>query len=190
MAKKHHRFTLISEQPDIEQVMLLHQIRLGKDLERYKNHVYRMFNYTAWYLDYNDQELRKVAIAAAFHDLGIWTHETFDYLRPSEQLAMQYLEQHQLPDSWIIEIGLIIERHHQLQKYVGIYHSTVEAFRKADMADLCFGYVRGNLPFAAIEQATAHFPYLGFQGRLVHFAARQFFTNPFNPLPMLRWRNK
>jgi len=189
MGKKHQRFVLITEQADIEQVILLNQIHLGKDLERYKNHVYRMYNYAAWYLGYAESEMRKLAIAAVFHDLAIWTHHTFDYLGPSQQLAMQYLQLHHLPESWHLEVGLIIERHHQLQKYVGVYHPTVEAFRKAVLADLTFGYTRGKMPFAAIQQATLRFPYLGFQGRLVRFAARRFLHSPLNPLPMLRWGN-
>ncbi|CAN5407386.1 hypothetical protein BH09BAC1_BH09BAC1_13180 [soil metagenome] len=83
---------------------------------------------------------------------------------------------------------LIIERHHQLRPYEGIYKQTVEAFRLADLADLTRGYVRKKLPFAAVSQAVAVFPYLGFHQLLLKWTFRQFLQNPFNPLPMLRWR--
>lgn len=188
MTNKHHRFFLITEQPDIERTMLLYQIPMGKDLQAYKNHVYRMYNYAAWYVDYDETELRKLAIAAAFHDIGIWTHGTFDYLGPSEQTAMQYLKRFELPDAWNMEVALIIERHHQLLKYDGVFRKNVEAFRKADLADLSKGIARGKLPFAAIEQSVSAFPYLGFHVVLARFALRELLRNPFNPLPMLRLR--
>ena len=34
---------------------------------------------------------RKIAIAAAFHDLGIWPDHTFDYLAPSVRLTSAWL---------------------------------------------------------------------------------------------------
>ncbi len=189
MGKKHHRFSLITEHPDIEQAMLLYQLPIDKDLQAYKNHVYRMFNYAAWYINYDEDELRKLAIAAAFHDIGIWTHSTFDYLAPSEQTAMQYLQRFALPEAWSMEVGLMIERHHQVKQYNGLFRKNVEAFRKADLADLSKGLIRGKLPFAAVTQSVDVFPYLGFHGLLVGFAAKQFFAHPLNPFPMLRWRN-
>lgn len=181
-------FSLITEHPDLERAFLLYQIPLGKDLHAYKNHVYRMFNYAAWHIDYNDEHLPKLAIAAAFHDLGIWTHGTFDYLAPSEQVAMQYLQRINAPETWGMEIGLMIERHHQLPQYHGPYRQTVEAFRLADLADLTKGNIRGKLPFAAVQQTVAHFPYLGFHKLLVKLAIMQFLMHPLKPLPMLRWR--
>ena len=188
MVRKHKRFFLITEQPDIERAMLLYQIPLGKDLQSYKNHVYRMYNYAAWYVDYDKEELTKLAVAAAFHDIGIWTHNTFDYLGPSEQTAMQYIERYALPEEWNMEVALIIERHHQIGKYEGGFRKNVEAFRKADLADLTKGLARGKLPFAAIEQALEAFPYLGFHGLLIKLTLQELLQNPFNPLPMVRWR--
>jgi HD superfamily phosphodiesterase len=32
-------------------------------------------------------DLEKIAAAAVFHDLGIWTDRTFDYIAPSIALA-------------------------------------------------------------------------------------------------------
>jgi hypothetical protein len=188
MSKKRPPFALITEHPDIERAFLLHQIPMGKDLQAYKNHVYRMFNFAAWYVGYDEEHLQKLAIAAAFHDIGIWTHQTFDYLAPSEQEAMQYLSKYDLPEEWHMEIGLMIERHHQLRAYDGIYRNTVEAFRQADLVDLSKGLVRGKLPFAAVAKATATFPYLGFHLLLTKLAFRQFISHPLNPLPMMRWR--
>ena len=34
----------------------------------------------------------KIAVAAVFHDIGIWSNKTFDYLEPSVALAREYLK--------------------------------------------------------------------------------------------------
>ena len=36
-------------------------------------------------------ELEKIAVAAVFHDLGIWTNKTFDYIAPSVAIAREHL---------------------------------------------------------------------------------------------------
>ncbi len=62
---------------------------LKTDYNVYKNHVYRIYNYTVL-LDDDTTNYEKYAIAGVFHDLGIWTH-FFDYFKPSIQLAKEYL---------------------------------------------------------------------------------------------------
>jgi hypothetical protein len=37
--------------------------------------------------DQDRVDLEKIAVAAVFHDLGIWTNKTFDYIAPSVALA-------------------------------------------------------------------------------------------------------
>lgn len=73
----------------IEELFAAYSDVLGNDMEKYKNHVYRIFNYSL-YLSKNE-EAEKYAIAAFFHDIGIWTNHTFDYLQPSIALAKEYL---------------------------------------------------------------------------------------------------
>lgn len=60
---------------------------IGKDLLPYKNHVYRMINFVVALAkiamrDLTEEQLQKVQIAAAFHDIGIWTKNTVDYIDP------------------------------------------------------------------------------------------------------------
>ena len=47
--------------------------------------------------------LEKIAVAAVFHDLGIWTNHTFDYIAPSVALAREHLSACAQAD-WISEI--------------------------------------------------------------------------------------
>jgi len=49
-------------------------------------------------------EVEKIAAAAVFHDLGIWTDRTFDYIAPSIAIAREYLVARARED-WITGSG-------------------------------------------------------------------------------------
>jgi hypothetical protein len=75
--------------------------------------------------------------AAVFHDLGIWTAGTFDYLAPSIELARTWLtdenKQHLEP-----LVTAMIEQHHKIRQADAIT-SPVEVFRRADTIDVTLG---------------------------------------------------
>ena len=75
----------------LDAILSTHAEALGADFEGYRNHTYRVANLSAAQLSASAEEIEKVAIAAAFHDLGIWTDRTFDYLAPSAALARAFL---------------------------------------------------------------------------------------------------
>ncbi len=80
----------------LDEVLSAHAGALGADFEGYRNHAYRVANFclalTSTSTTAGDEErIAKIALAAAFHDLGIWTDATFDYLPPSNRLAKAYL---------------------------------------------------------------------------------------------------
>ncbi len=57
--------------------------------------------------NFGEIEKEKIQIAACFHDLGIWTASTLDYLSPSEIEASQHLKAHG-KDAWSAEILEVI----------------------------------------------------------------------------------
>ena len=69
--------------------------------------------------------LEKIATAAVFHDLGIWTDRTFDYLAPSIALAREHLAAHARED-WIAEISTMIAEHHKITTSIANPNSLVE----------------------------------------------------------------
>src|SRR5215831_5516732 len=83
----------------LDEVLSAHTAALGADLEGYRNHAYRVANFCfaltspAAETAGDPEQVAEVALAAAFHDLGIWTDETFDYLPPSIRLANVYLKE-------------------------------------------------------------------------------------------------
>lgn len=126
----------------------------------------------------------KAAIAAAFHDLGIWTDRTFDYLGPSAELARTFLEQQGRSDG-IPEVVAMIDNHHKITPYPGPW-PLAEAFRRADWVDVSLGALRFGLPRRLIRATCAEFPRAGFHWRLVQLAAARWRAHPLSPLPMVR----
>jgi hypothetical protein len=80
---------LLTGLPTVEDVLSDHASALSRDLTAYRHHVYRVVNLCVAIVGDNRVELEKIAVAAVFHDLGIWTNQTFDYIAPSIELARQ-----------------------------------------------------------------------------------------------------
>ena len=130
-------------------------------------------------------EVEKVAVAAVFHDLGIWTNKTFDYIAPSEALARQYLAA-QGRAHWIAEIETMIEDHHKITPSTASPGSLVEPFRRADWIDVTRGLRTFGVPRPFIESVFAMWPSAGFHWRLVKLTLERLRTHPLTPLPMVK----
>lgn len=78
---------ILTEHPTIDSLFEEWKVQLGRDYLPYRNHVYRVFNLASTLVGTVGEELEKLAVASAFHDVGIWLDETFDYLK--EKLAVQ-----------------------------------------------------------------------------------------------------
>ncbi len=158
---------------------------LGEDYDRYRNHVYRVFlNCLA--LDNDPGQDEKYAVAAVYHDIGIWTGLTFDYLYPSVQQVVIYLNQIGRPD-WIEEITAMIRWHHKMSRYGGEFKNSVENFRKADWIDVSWGVLYFGLPKRRIREYRRQFPNAGFHLFLLRQCVRHFLKHPLNPIPVLKW---
>ena len=170
----------------VDDILQTHALALGHDLPAYRNHVTRVLHFVFAIAPQLQSTAQPVLIAGAFHDLGIWTAHTFDYLDPSSQLAHDYLKKHGLESLWP-EVDQIIQQHHKLRAYTGPFEASVEAFRRADLVDLSLGLIRAGLPPQFIQAVRMQFPNAHFHARLVAFTGQQFLRTPWNPLPMMRW---
>ncbi len=157
---------------------------LGADLPKYRNHVYRVYN-NCLLIDGTKENQEKYAIAAVFHDIGIWTNHTIDYLAPSIEQAKQYLTS-QNRQSLEEEISLMIFWHHKISRYRGASEQTTTTFRKADWIDVSLGLVRFGLKRKEISKIREDFPNLGFHRFLLRKLIRNLFRHPLRPLPMFR----
>ena len=176
--------SLLTSVPTIDQVLHAHASDLGPDFVAYRNHVYRVVNLCAAMV--NDRVgLEKIAIAAVFHDLGIWTNKTFDYIAPSIALAREYLTAHGRA-ACIADIEGMIADHHKITPAHASRDSLVEPFRRADWIDVTRGLRTFGLPRSSIRPVLAEWPSAGFHWRLVQFTLERFRTHPLTPLPMVK----
>jgi hypothetical protein len=168
----------------VEDILDRWKDRTGNKHLGYKNHVYRMLNFCFALGKFTGEEKQKIIIAGCFHDLGIWTGKTFDYIPPSIGLAREYLGVHGL-EEWAPEIGLMIDQHHKLRKYPG--DEKTEVFRQGDLVDLSLGIVKCGLPGDYVKSVKTQFPNSGFHKGLVKLAANWVCRHPLNPVPVLKW---
>jgi len=175
---------MISSHKTIEDCLAIFKPVIGVDLEKYKNHVYRVF-LNCLLLDSESTNEEKYAIAAVFHDIGIWTNHTIDYLEPSIEHARTFLNATS-KENWEAEISLMIYWHHKPGKYTGDHSHTVEIFRKADWIDVSLGVKTFGLNRQKIKDAGKNFPNKGFHLFLIRKLFRNFLSHPLKPLPMFK----
>jgi hypothetical protein len=159
---------------------------IGADFAGYRNHVVRMAGFCFALRDCSAEERRKIAIAACFHDIGIWTARTLDYLRPSVRPAREYLAGQGL-DDWSEEVEAMILQHHKLRRVTVAPSPLVELFRQGDLVDFSLGLARFGLPRASIKQMKRRHPNAGFHRALARLVVRWVVRHPLNPAPMMRW---
>jgi len=112
-------------------------------------------------LDENKNNEQKYAIPAVFHDIGIWTDHTIDYLDPSiEQMKIYPSESRN--QNMVKEITLIIYWRHKINKYQGKFAAIVENFRMADWIDVSKGLFSFGLDRKVIKENRKIFPNKGF----------------------------
>jgi hypothetical protein len=177
---------LITAVPIVDDVLSAHRSVLGADFTFYRNHVYRVTNLCARFAPDDVVSREKIAIAATFHDLGIWTDCTFDYLEPSVRLATAYLARSGR-EEWTAEIAEMIREHHKISSYPVDAYPLVEAFRRADWIDVTRGLRHFGVSRAFVREIYAVWPDAGFHWRLVQLSLGRLRTNPRTPLPMVRW---
>jgi len=170
--------------PLLEEILGARKGEIGGDFAGYKNHVYRMINFCFAQGEFGAEERDKIIIAGCFHDIGIWTGRTFDYLPPSIASAREYLTQTNR-ETWIPEIALMIDQHHKLGKYPE--NQLTEVFRKGDLVDFSLGFVKCGLPNEYVKSVKKQFPNAGFHKGLAKLAGRWICRHPLNPVPVLKW---
>jgi hypothetical protein len=175
---------LLVSDPTIDNILNKYKTELGQYSEPYKNHVYRVFNLA---MTLGAEEIKpyfkEVSISAAFHDLGIWTDQSLDYLHPSVKLSFNYIHEHNLDVDRQL-VANIIENHHRLNRFGD--NSAVESFRKADMIDLSRGLIRFGINKEYMKQLYKSLPSRGFHLFIFREVIGHSVRNPFNPFPMLR----
>ena len=175
-----------TEIPTLDRLLAAHAAQIGRDLPAYRNHTYRVVNLCAALSSPEGPTLEKFALAAAFHDLGIWTDGTWDYLEPSVAQATAHLAATDRT-AWTEEIAAMIREHHKITPYRGPAGPTVETFRQADWIDVTRGLLRFGLRRSFLRALYSTWPDEGFHAFLVRQTWTRAKRHPLSPLPMFRW---
>lgn len=173
----------VADVPLVDGILAHWRAALGRDHAGYRHHVYRVLNgVRALGAPLDDRML----VAAAFHDLGIWSAGTFDYLAPSIAEARAWLtEAGRERDAAAVQA--MIAFHHRVRPYTGHFAALVEPFRRADWADVTLGVLPFGVPRPVLRTLRRRFPDAGFHRRLVALTGARLLRHPLDPLPMLRW---
>lgn len=160
---------------------------LGNDYRAYRHHVERLLVLCDWLAADAGASLDPLAlrVAAVYHDLGIWSDGTFDYLAPSTARATAWLEAQGRADL-APQVAAMIGQHHKVRP-AGPATDPVEIFRRADWMDVTLGLLNAGLPRTRYRELLRRHPDAGFHWRLVQLSVRRVLTNPLSPLPMFRW---
>ncbi|KAJ3322116.1 hypothetical protein HDV06_003567 [Boothiomyces sp. JEL0866] len=166
---------------------------IGADFAGYKSHCYRIYNLFHLYsVPANATEEKQLAIATAFHDIGLWTKNTVDYIDPSVEESKLYLKKHPdlLPSAYHDIVFAMIDNHHKIFEYKE--NAQVEAFRKADWADATLGFRTFGKSFQDIRAVRdfKKFPEAGFYNSLIRFAVHSLLRNPLGLLPMYQLKSR
>jgi hypothetical protein len=174
---------MLTRVPTIDDVLNDHAAALRGDFVGYRNHVYRVANLCVEMAGRG--ELEKIAVAAVFHDLGIWTRGTFDYIAPSVALARDHLVARGRED-WTAEVAQMIADHHKITSSTADPSSLAETFRRADWIDVTGGLRAFGIPRRLVSRLYATWPDAGFHWRLVTLTLERFRHHPLTPLPMVK----
>ena len=176
---------LLTSVPIVDRVLDHYRSALGHDFIAYQHHVYRVLNLCVALSPASASELEKIAIASVFHDLGIWTDHTFDYIAPSALLAREHLASHSQAE-WIPDVEAMIVNHHKITRAHAASGSLVEVFRRADWIDVSRGVRRFGLARSIVRSLFTNWPSAGFHWRLVELTVDRFRQHPLSPLPMVK----
>lgn len=178
--------SLITTHPRLDAALKEWAQSIGPNFNAYRNHCYYVLNVVNVLAQPTPGELDQVAIAAAFHDLGIWSDNTLDYLDPSADRARAYLAaQNREADFPAVEA--MIQGHHKITRCKGEHARLAEAFRRADWNFVSLGSIPMGVPRALRRKLLATFPNDGFHKMLLRLGRAEFLRRPWKPLPMMRW---
>ena len=132
----------------------------------YRAHVYRVINFARALSPTAPDLDDKLAIAAAFHDIGVF--DTLDYLVPSITAQDRWL-QRTGRQAWSEELAVVIAEHHRLTRYGADrpHAALAEAMRRADLIDVSQGVIRFGLPKTYVREVRRCFDASEFFTRVI-----------------------
>jgi len=138
---------------------------IGDDFAGYRGHLYRVLNYTLYFLNYDETNRDIIEFALVHHDIGLWSDQELAYLEPSIERAKQMNADKKLgyDDNLVFDL---IFNHHKVTSYKKKNAPLVNAFRKADWIDATKGRITKGMPLEFIHCVNGKIPANGFYDTL------------------------
>ncbi len=157
----------------------------GANLPTYRGHVHRVIGLVGLQTEVPAEVGNALGVAAFFHDAAIWFDGTWDYLPPSAARAVSELGGAGAEHAALVQA--MITEHHRIRKARSA-DPLVEAFRRADLTDVCAGLIPvPNSKRRDYRALTKEYPARGFRPLLVKAFARGVRENPLHPIPMIKF---
>lgn len=165
----------------------------GDDYEGYRGHIYRVLTYALHFLDESPSYQSVIGIALVYHDIGLWTNGTLNYLEPSCKKAKYDMKKQKMSPTDVNLVQDIIYWHHKVTEYESdaatadtvsspsLSYSKISAIkndkiinavRKADLIDFSFGIIKYGMPKEYIQFVQKKIPDAGFHKTLLLFAPK------------------
>ncbi|QJY48254.1 hypothetical protein [Pseudonocardia broussonetiae] len=161
-----------------------HASVFGSELPVYRGHVHRVIGTVGLQVPVPPDRARALGVAAFFHDAGIWFDGTWDYLPPSSRRAVAALTGDDATHAGLV--AAMVDEHHRIRR---ARHGDplVEAFRRADLADISRGLLGApGVPRPAFRDLVGRYPDRGFRPMLARAFGRGLREAPWRPAPMVR----
>ncbi len=173
--------SIIDKNAQMDYILAHYRTQIGTDFERYNGHCYRVLNYVNLF-GLEKEELYAASVIIPFHDLGIWTHHSMDYLDNSVREAKRFFHEKNMGVEDELIDSMILDHH----KMTSTKSSLAEKLRKADLMDLSFGFIHFGRPGSQLKAIKSAFPSHGFQWDIYRKVTGYAVRHLGNPFPMMK----
>ena len=185
---RHDPFVVRTEHPSLDAILEEHRAEIDTEYTGYRNHCLSVYNLVRVAVELDERQDEAVAIAAAHHDIALWTDDRIDYLDPSRDHALAWLEREGRAELSGVVSEMIMYHHKITTGAFARMDPLALAFRNADWSAFTYGLIpfdRFTAPRKAIAKA---FPDAGFHAFLTRRTLRHLRSGGIaNPLPMMKW---
>lgn len=174
---------LYTAHPLVDAIVIEHAAHARGDAAgwaAYRNHALRTLSYAVALAPGDRDHVDRLAIAAAFHDLDVFS--TLDCLGPSMAAAAAWLQRTDRA-AWTDEVLRTIAFHHRPLPYRGPHARSVEALRRADWNEILLGTVSFGVPRELMRRARRALPIGPFLTRTIPRAGLRWAVRHPRPVP-------
>ena len=171
-------YTIYTKNSVLDHHLKLFANEIGDDYDAYRNHYLRVLTFAKYHCGdrCGQREIDLMALALAYHDIGLWSDHQLSYLDPSAKQLHTHANDgsNRWTDEELVTANGIVMQHHKLTAWNGIEGDEIliNSVRKGDWADATIGMIRYGLPPSLLGHAYTQLPEAGFHSILARMEGR------------------